>query len=135
MEAGAFQSLEKWENGVAANSLEIEAGTERWGDGAAAMDAAALSVVDDDDEFLLLCLEVELYPCLCSVLLEFWRRRKYFWAWLATCEGVLVTTQFLEMLLQSPLPYFFNPFRNNLSINYTGLQCINNIFKLFNTTP
>lgn len=34
------------------------------------MDAAALSVVDDDDEFLL-CLEVELYPCLCSVLLEF----------------------------------------------------------------
>lgn len=35
------------------------------------MDAAALSVVDDDDEFLLLCLEVELYHCLCSVLLEF----------------------------------------------------------------
>lgn len=32
-------------------------------------------------------------------------RMKYFWAWLATWVGVLDTTKFLEILLQSPLPY------------------------------
>uniref|UniRef100_A0A2P2PY86 Uncharacterized protein n=1 Tax=Rhizophora mucronata TaxID=61149 RepID=A0A2P2PY86_RHIMU len=48
-----------------------------------------------------------------SFFTEFWRR-KYFWAWLATWVGVLVTTTFLEMLLQSPLPNFFNPTKNNL---------------------
>lgn len=35
--------------------------------------------------------------------------RKYFWAWLATCVGVLVGTKFLEMPLQSPLPSLCNP--------------------------
>jgi len=44
---------------------------------------------------------------------EFWRR-KYFWAWLATWVGVLVTTTFLEMLLQSPFPNLLSPIRNSL---------------------
>ena len=42
------------------------------------------------------------------------RRMKYFWAWLATCVGVLETTKFLEMLLQSPFPNLSNPNKNNL---------------------
>ena len=42
------------------------------------------------------------------------RRMKYFCAWLATCVGVLDTTKFRDMLLQSPFPYFSNPRRNNL---------------------
>ena len=40
---------------------------------------------------------------------------KYFCAWLATCVGVLVCTKLREMFLQSPLPYFFRPRRNNLA--------------------
>lgn len=48
-----------------------------------------------------------------SFLPDVWRR-KYFWAWLATCVGVLVTTTFLEMLLQSPLPYLSSPIKNSL---------------------
>ncbi|KAL0907528.1 hypothetical protein M5K25_021943 [Dendrobium thyrsiflorum] len=42
------------------------------------------------------------------------RRMKYFCAWLATCVGVLVTTKFLDMLRQSPLPYLSSPRRNSL---------------------
>lgn len=42
------------------------------------------------------------------------RRRKYFWAWLATCVGVRVLTKFLEIPLQSPFPTFCNPKRNSL---------------------
>ena len=48
-----------------------------------------------------------------SFLPEVWRR-KYFWAWLATWVGVLVTTTFLDMLLQSPFPYRSSPIKNNL---------------------
>ena len=48
-----------------------------------------------------------------SFFTEFWRR-KYFWAWLATWVGVLVTTTFLEMLLQSPFPNLRSPIKNNL---------------------
>jgi hypothetical protein len=40
---------------------------------------------------------------------------KYFCAWLATWVGVLVWTKLREMFLQSPLPYFFRPRRNNLA--------------------
>lgn len=39
---------------------------------------------------------------------------KYFWAWLATCVGVLVCTKFLEIPLQSPFPNFWRPSKNNL---------------------
>lgn len=39
---------------------------------------------------------------------------KYFCAWLATWVGVLVITKLREIFLQSPLPYFFSPIRNNL---------------------
>lgn len=42
------------------------------------------------------------------------RRRKYFWAWLATCVGVRVFTKLREIPLQSPFPTFCNPKRNNL---------------------
>lgn len=42
------------------------------------------------------------------------RRRKYFWAWLATCVGVRVLTKFLEIPFQSPFPAFSNPNRNSL---------------------
>lgn len=42
------------------------------------------------------------------------RRMKYFWAWLATCVGVLVSTKFRDMLRQSPFPYLSKPRRNNL---------------------
>ena len=47
---------------------------------------------------------------------RFWfvRRRKYFWAWLATWVGVRVFTKFLEIPLQSPLPTLCSPVRNNL---------------------
>lgn len=41
-------------------------------------------------------------------------RRKYFCAWLATCVGVRVNTQFLDMFRQSPLPYLSSPRRNSL---------------------
>lgn len=44
----------------------------------------------------MLDLFLSFFPEVC--------RRKYFWAWLATWVGVLVTTTFLEMLLQSPFP-------------------------------
>ena len=39
------------------------------------------------------------------------RRRKYFWAWLATWVGVLVVTNFFAIPLQSPFPSFSNPAR------------------------
>jgi hypothetical protein len=39
---------------------------------------------------------------------------KYFWAWLATCVGVLVCTKFLDIPLQSPFPNFWRPSKNNL---------------------
>lgn len=42
------------------------------------------------------------------------RRRKYFWAWLATWVGVRVLTKFLEIPLQSPFPTFCNPSKNSL---------------------
>ena len=35
--------------------------------------------------------------------------RKYFWAWEATCVGVLVMTNCLEMLLQLPFPNLASP--------------------------
>lgn len=44
----------------------------------------------------MLDLFLSFFPEVC--------RMKYFWAWLATWVGVLVTTTFLEMLLQSPFP-------------------------------
>lgn len=50
---------------------------------------------------------------LLSLFIEL-RRMKYFWAWLATCVGVLVITKFRDMLRQSPFPYFSKPCRNNL---------------------
>lgn len=53
-----------------------------------------------------------------------WRLMKYFWAWLATCDGVLVTTQYLEMLFQSPFPYFSGPSKNNLLITNSNKQTI-----------
>lgn len=56
---------------------------------------------------------------LLSLFMEL-RRMKYFWAWLATCVGVLVTTKFREMLLQSPFPYLSNPRRNNLFFEHTS---------------
>ncbi|CAA6669803.1 unnamed protein product [Spirodela intermedia] len=37
---------------------------------------------------------------------------KYFWAWLATCVGVLVSTNFLDIPRQSPFPSFSRPSRN-----------------------
>lgn len=40
--------------------------------------------------------------------------RKYFCAWLATWVGVFDMTKFLDMFLQSPLPYFWRPKRNRL---------------------
>ena len=43
---------------------------------------------------------------------------KYFCAWLATWVGVRVITKLREMFLQSPLPYFFSPSRNNLWRNF-----------------
>lgn len=46
--------------------------------------------------------------------LRLFRRRKYFWAWLATWVGVRVLTYFLEIPLQSPFPTFCNPMRNSL---------------------
>lgn len=46
--------------------------------------------------------------------LWFVRRRKYFWAWLATWVGVRVFTKFLDIPLQSPLPTLCSPVRNNL---------------------
>lgn len=54
------------------------------------------------------------------------RRRKYFWAWLATCVGVLVFTKFLEIPLQSPFPTFCRPNRNSLcssSVHGTPICC------------
>eukprot|EP00249_Psilotum_nudum_P004904 c18396_g1_i3 orf=20-259(-) len=51
---------------------------------------------------------------LLSLLMAF-NRLKYFWAWLATCVGVLEITKFREMLLQSPLPNLSRPNRNNLA--------------------
>jgi hypothetical protein len=39
-------------------------------------------------------------------------RRKYFWAWLATCVGVRVVTKCREMPRQSPFPSFSRPARN-----------------------
>lgn len=47
---------------------------------------------------------------------RFWllRRRKYFWAWLATCVGVRVFTKFLEIPFQSPFPTFWSPNKNSL---------------------
>lgn len=42
------------------------------------------------------------------------RRRKYFWAWLATWVGVRVFTKFLEIPLQSPFPTFCNPNKKSL---------------------
>ncbi|RWW04781.1 hypothetical protein BHE74_00018714 [Ensete ventricosum] len=39
---------------------------------------------------------------------------KNFWAWLATCVGVLVLTTHRDMFLQSPFPYFASPSKNNL---------------------
>ncbi|CAA6665285.1 unnamed protein product [Spirodela intermedia] len=50
---------------------------------------------------------------LLSLFMEF-RRMKYFWAWLATCVGVLEMTKFLDMLLQSPLPNLSRPSKNSL---------------------
>ena len=38
---------------------------------------------------------------------------KYFWACEATCVGVLLTTKFLDIDLQSPLPYFSKPSKNS----------------------
>ena len=39
-------------------------------------------------------------------------RRKYFWAWLATCVGARVVTKCREMPRQSPFPSFSRPARN-----------------------
>lgn len=48
------------------------------------------------------------------LLLWLLRRRKYFWAWLATWVGVRVFTKFLEIPLQSPFPTFCKPNKNSL---------------------
>ena len=53
---------------------------------------------------------------------------KYFWAWLATWVGVLVTTKLREIFLQSPLPYFFSPIRNNLQ-EMIKISCQKNMGK------
>lgn len=66
-----------------------------------------------------LCIEKRLELAISKRLVRrllWWRvvacRRKYFWAWLATCVGDFVTTKFLEIPLQSPFPSFSNPIRN-----------------------
>lgn len=59
------------------------------------------------------------------LLLLLFRRRKYFWAWLATWVGVRVLTKFLEIPLQSPFPTLFNPTRNSRcssSVHGTPIQ-------------
>ena len=51
-----------------------------------------------------------------SFLVELLWRRKNFWAWLATCVGVLVITTNLEMPFQSPFLNLTSPIRNPLQI-------------------
>lgn len=59
--------------------------------------------------------------------LKLFRRRKYFWAWLATWVGVRVFTKFLEIPLQSPFPTFCNPNKNSLcSSSVHGIPKPNN---------
>ena len=48
------------------------------------------------------------------LLFRLFRLKKYFWAWLATCVGVLVFTKFREIPRQSPFPSFWSPIKNVL---------------------
>lgn len=63
------------------------------------------------------------------------RRRKYFWAWLATWVGVLLVTYFLEIPLQSPFPSFSSPTRNarcSSSVHATPTYIYIHTFMLIN---
>lgn len=81
-----------------------------------------LLVSSEGEEVLVVSVRLTVVmSCMLALLLSLPPESclmKYFWAWLATWVGVLVMTKLREMFLQSPLPYFFRPSRNNLEEKY-----------------
>ena len=60
---------------------------------------------------LMLCL------CLVSSSSFFSILSKYFWAWLASCAGVLEGTKYSEMNFHAPRPRQFTPCRKSLHLH------------------
>jgi hypothetical protein len=56
-----------------------------------------------------------------SLLIEF-NLMKYFWAWLATCVGVLEITKFRDILRQSPFPNLANPNKKSLQKHFNHVS-------------
>lgn len=64
--------------------------------------------------YLITLSRLEGWFVLLSKKLFWYKRRKYFCAWLATWVGVFVVTNSLDISLHLPFPSFSSPLTNNL---------------------